>query len=135
QRDRLINGLDPDNGEHRTEDLLPIDVHLGRDLVDHRWADEEAVLVARHDVSAAVDRDRGALALARVDQADDALLGLLGDDWAHLAFDIPARAHLHRAGALVHRGDYAVARVAHCDGHRDRHAALTRRPEGSGGEV
>ena len=44
-----------DDREHRAEDLLAVDVHLGVTFVDERRADEEAVLVPVDHESAAVD--------------------------------------------------------------------------------
>jgi hypothetical protein len=76
QVDRLVVGLRPHGGEHGAEDLLLVDVHLGRDAVEEAGADEEAVLVALHPEAAAVDHELGALFDALVDEAEDAALGV-----------------------------------------------------------
>ena len=82
------------DGEHRAEDLVAVDVHLGRDAVEQRRADEEAVAL---DLElAAVDDDVGALRLAAVDVADDPLARLRGDDRAHVGVGLEPGADLDR---------------------------------------
>ena len=46
-RDRIGERFGAHDGEHRTEDLLAIDRHLGRDAIEQRRADEETRLRAR----------------------------------------------------------------------------------------
>ncbi len=53
-------------------------------MVEEAAADEVAVLIALQLEVAAVDDELRALLDAAVDQAADALLGLLGDDGAHI---------------------------------------------------
>jgi hypothetical protein len=42
---RLIVGVDAQHGEHRSENLISVDAHLGAHSVDQRWAEPES---ARH---------------------------------------------------------------------------------------
>ena len=44
--ERLVVRVDPDDRQHRAEDLVAVAVHLGRDVVDQRDAEEEAVRLA-----------------------------------------------------------------------------------------
>src|SRR5580704_15872313 len=90
--DGLAKRLGPEDDEHRTEDLVGIDVHVGGDVVEQARADEEAVLVAGHVQAAAVHDERGAGLLAAVDVADDAVPGLRRDHRAHVGRPVAARA-------------------------------------------
>jgi hypothetical protein len=96
----------------------------GGHAVDHGGADVEAVLVPRYDVPAAVDDDPAALALARVEVAPDARLGLPRDDRAHLAGLVPTGADADRLGVDPDGLDQRVGGGADGHGARDRQAAL-----------
>ena len=68
-----------------------VDVHLRGHRVDHRRADEEALLVPGHDQPAAVDRDRGALPLPGADQMPSIRsFAARGDHRSHLAGGVAA---------------------------------------------
>src|SRR3954451_20079612 len=74
--DRLAQRLHPHDAQHRAEDLVAVDVHLGRDAVEQRGADEEPVALDLE--RAAVDDDVGAPGLAGVDVARDPVARLRG---------------------------------------------------------
>jgi len=127
QRDGLGEVLGAHAGEHRAEDLFPVDAHGRRHVVEQRAAGEEAVLVAGHLQAAAVDDELGAFLLAQRDVALDALLRLARDDRAHLGVELHAVLDLERAGALGQLRDDPVADVAHQHRHADGHAAFAGR--------
>ena len=86
--------------------------------------------MAGHAQAPAIDHGLCAFRNALADQAFDALLRHARDDRAHLGVKLVALAHfqgLHALAQLRHQG---VGHVAHGDGHRDRHAALTGRAIG-----
>ena len=62
---RLVVGADAHDAQHRAEDLVPVGVHLRRDLVEQRDAEEEAVAVGRR--LAPVRDDLRALRRTRVE--------------------------------------------------------------------
>ena len=64
---RLVVGVDAHHAEHRAEDLVVVARHVGRDVVEQRGAEEEAVA---GDVDARPSTTtRGALAGGAVDVA------------------------------------------------------------------
>ena len=125
----LVVGFDADHRQHRAEDLVGVDAHLGGDVVDQGGAQPEPVGVAVDlDHPAAVDDDLGAVGLAGVDVGGHLVAVRLGDQRAHVGV-AGAVADLHalaRSAILATRssaiGPTATAR-------RDRHAAFARRTE------
>src|SRR4051794_28800817 len=89
QLDRLVERVDAHDTEHRAEDLVGVDAHVGGDVVDQGRADPEAVAL---DVEFAAVDDR--VALAAADVVDDPIARLRGDDRAHLGVGVQARADL-----------------------------------------
>ena len=80
--ERLVVGIHAHHGEHRAEDLVPVAVHLGRDAVEQRDAEEEAVAV---DVELAAVRDHaGALLGPTLEVGRDLVAVGLRDQRAHL---------------------------------------------------
>src|SRR5262249_56986469 len=65
--------------EHRAEDFLLINAHLGRHLVEQAAAHEEAALVALQLEAATVDLELGAFLKAEIDVALDLVEMRLGD--------------------------------------------------------
>src|SRR5690606_29764840 len=94
-----------------------------------------ALLVTLDDQAAAVDDERGALALGGADEALDALLGGGRDDRAHVGVGVVARGDAHRARPLGEQRDQLVGDLLGDDGDRQRHAALAGRPVRGGGQV
>ena len=43
----FLVAVDPNHRQHRPEDLVGVDAHVGRDVIKQRRADEEPVAVAR----------------------------------------------------------------------------------------
>src|SRR3546814_9691421 len=97
--DRVVEALAAYDAEHGPEDLLLVERHLGRDVVEQRAADEVAVLVALQRSAAAVDNQLRAFLDALVDQPLYALLRLGGDERAHVRLGIVVRADLERPHA------------------------------------
>ena len=101
---------------------------LGRDVVEQRDAEEEAVALRRG--LAAVDDDRRALLGAALDVRGDLVAVLPRDERAHLDAFLEAVSDLDLRQAQLDRLDELVARVADRDDLRDRHAALAGRAVG-----
>ena len=131
--DRVRERVDAHDGQHRAEDLVAVDAHVGRDVVEQRRADQEAVPVALEP--APVDDRVGAGVDALVDVADDPVARLRRDHRAHLRVGLEARADLDRQRLLAQPLDQRVGGVADRDGDRDRHAALAGRAVARGGQV
>ncbi len=111
--------------QHRAEDLLLIDRHVGGDVVEQRAAQEVAVLVALHLEAASVDHELGALALALVDVAAHLGEVLRRDQRTHLRFGIGAGTDLQAADLRLQLLDQGVGGLlSHRHRDRDRHAAL-----------
>ncbi|MPL73124.1 hypothetical protein SDC9_18917 [bioreactor metagenome] len=131
QLQRVVIAVHPHRRQHRPEDLLAVDVHLGGDVVEERRADVEAVLVALDLQAAAIDDERRALLDARADQPVDPVLRLLGDDRPEV--DVVARgigADLELLDLRNELLDQPVGGfLAHRHRDRDRHAAFARRAE------
>ena len=76
--------------EHRPEDLVLVAVHVGRDVVEQRWAEEEAVAVGRG--LAAVDDDASRPARRAVSRYEATLSRCSrGDERPHLDCRVDAR--------------------------------------------
>ena len=110
--ERRLERLGPQQHQHRTEHLVAVDRHLGRDAVEQRRADPEALLVAGHLEPAAVAAQLGALLDAGVDRARHPVARGAGDQRAHLAAVLGARADLHRVDARFERRGQRVAGAA-----------------------
>ena len=96
--------------------------------------------MALDDQVAAVDHELGPLLCARCDQTDDAIAGGGGDDRAHFAGRIAARANADGSGLLGDDINQLVGGGADGDRGGDGHAALAGRAEPGrnqviGGEV
>src|SRR5271169_5494517 len=68
---RLLVILGAHDGEDGTENLLLVDAHLGRHLVEQTAAHEIALLIALELKAAAVDNEPGAFLYAEIDVAFD----------------------------------------------------------------
>ena len=123
--DGLLVGVDPDDAEDRTEDLVVVDPHAGPDPVEQRAAQEEAL----GPLPAAVHDEPGALRLGAVDVGAHAVAVLRRDERAHLRLGVGPGADDHRGHPRRDRLDELVADRADGDDDRDRHAALAGRAE------
>jgi len=75
QTDRFLEIPGADDLQHRAEDFFLVAFHFGGDMVDQRRADKEALFVTLQTEAAAVDDDRTAFGLGRVDPLFDLRLG------------------------------------------------------------
>ena len=108
QFEGLVVALDPDHGEDRAEDLVGVDGHLGRDVVEQGGAQEEAVASAVGGDGAPVDDERGAGGFAGVDVAGHLVPVRPGDQRAHVAAAQCRRRSCMVRGALGDLGDQLV---------------------------
>jgi len=107
--------------EHRPENLLLRDAHVGPHSVDDGRANPEAALAPRHHRVPAVDQYFRSRLFRFGDGALDPGLRLRGNDGTDVA------AHYHRPGL---RREPVHDVIGRRDGHhhRSRHAPLTRAP-------
>ena len=84
RRERLVVVLGAHHREHRPEDLLLVDAHLGLHFVEEAAAHVEAVLVALHLEVAPVDDELGALLHADIDVGAHLIEVRLGDERAEV---------------------------------------------------
>ena len=82
QLQRLLVAARADGAQDRAKDLLLVDVHVGRHLVEQVRADEEAILIALEIEIAAIDNQFRALIHTGLHQPQNALLGLRRHDRA-----------------------------------------------------
>ncbi len=87
------------NAQHRAEDFLLVDLHLRRDVVEQRRANEKALLGTRHLEVATINEQPGALFDALIDETLD--LGLVhgGDQRSHVRIGLHAVADLELVDA------------------------------------
>ena len=131
QRERLVEVLCPDHGEHGAEDLFLVDAHLGPDLVEEAAAEKEPVRLLGHLEAAPVHHEARALLHSQIDVAPDLVAVLARDERPHLRRIVRRRPDLELPDPGRHRFDQFVrSALAHGHRHRDRHAALARRAVG-----
>lgn len=102
--DDVLLGLEPGNGAHGAEDLLLHDLHLGGDSGENGGLDEVALVA----VALAARLDSGALLLARLDIAHDAVVLELADLRALECVLGEGVADLVLLGALLEGGNELV---------------------------
>jgi hypothetical protein len=100
-------------------------------VVEQRAAGEEAVLVARHLVAAAVDHEGGAFFHAEADVAFDAFQRLRVTIGPISASSSMPFLTFSAARAFGQQRHDLVGHVAHQHGHADGHAALAGRAVGA----
>src|SRR5690348_883998 len=89
--------LGASHGEHRSKDLLAIDLHVGRHAVEQRSADETSLLITLKSEVAAVHDQICALGYAGVYVVSNLIEMLLRYERAHLGLRIQARADVEAA--------------------------------------
>ena len=124
----LVVGLDAHHRQHRAEDLVGVDAHLGGDVVDQRRASQNPSCAAVGLHAAAVDDDLGAVGLAGVDVGGDLVAVGLGDQRAHVGVT-GAVAGLDGGGAFGDLGDQVIGDRADRHTGRDGHAAFPAEPK------
>ncbi len=78
-------------------------------MIEQRWSDKEAALVAGNDEGSAIDDQVCALLHTSIDVADDTLLMFGGDDGTHLGSGLHARRHFQSPSATGDLGHQAIA--------------------------
>src|SRR6202521_2475534 len=78
--DGLVQRVDADDDQHRAEDLAGVHLHVRCHAREDRRADEVARLIAGHLDVAAVQIQPGAFLHPVLNEAEDAVPGVLGDD-------------------------------------------------------
>src|SRR5690606_29495804 len=120
--------------QHRAEDFILIDAHLGGDMIEQGAAHPEAVLATLTGFGAvkvtAVHQQFGAFLHTFVDAAADAFACLLRHDGAHFGGGVSAVQNLQAASAFFQLGQDALGRVTHQHGYRDGHATFACRAVG-----
>ncbi len=116
--------------QHRAKDLLFIDSHLRRDVVEQRAAHPETVSTALARLGAIklapIDNKLRAFCHALFDVPGDPLMRLAGHDGPHLRIQLHAIFDFQRLSPLgEHRHDF-IGHIADQHGHANRHAALAR---------
>ena len=110
QRQRLLFGLETEDRQHRPEDFLTADHHLGRDAIEDHRTDEQP---RPGNVFAAGTQHRPLLD-PLADVAHHALMLGAVDHRPHEACRVQRVARLHALGSRHHLGDEGVAdRVFH----------------------
>ncbi len=133
QVETLAVAADADDREHRAEDLLGVDAHVRRDVVEQGGAHPVAGLLAAHLRGATVDDDLRAGLLALADEVEDPVGVLTGDQRTHVGLAtvrggaLGAVADADAAGAVGDPGDEVVAHGVDGHDHADGHAALAGR--------
>ena len=122
QSDRLFHGTDPQDNQDRPEDLVLVDLHLGRHVVEQRGAEVEAFL--RRVLLARIDEQRGAFLQADVDIGSDLVAVLAGDERTHVDTEF------YLLCFFLQQLHQRIPGGAHRHHRRDRHAALARRAVG-----
>ena len=132
ESDRVLDGVHPDDAEHRPEDLGAGDLSLGRQPVQHRRTHEEAVLETRNPGSPAVHHRPGVLPVhGLTDQLFDALAALVPDHRTHVHRLVEPGAHHPALGGGAHQVPEGFMGAAHGDRQRRGQTPLTRAPEGA----
>jgi len=78
----LLLGLERRNDDEGPEDLLLVDRHAWLDIREDGWLDEVTLSVTNIGEGLATADELGTLVLARLGEAEDALVLCLGDLWA-----------------------------------------------------
>ncbi len=137
EADRVVEGRDARDAEHRAEDLVVVGPGARPHAVEQTWADEESR--PRLDRRAVADDGDVVVRCARHVTRDPVAV-LIRDERTEVARRVVAGADveaIHALGDLCHE---RVANVAHRDDDADGHAALAGRAEarvdrGVGGDV
>ena len=124
----LVICLGADHRQDGAEYFLPVDVHLGRDMIEEMRADEKAILVALQFEIAPVDDQFRALVHAALHQPQNVVFGRRGHDGA--VIHVIARGPRPDLQRLDFRDKAFAQRVrrtlTHGHGHRNCHAAFAR---------
>src|SRR5207344_56356 len=114
------------HSQHRPEDLVGVDAHVGSHMIEERGPDKEAFTIGIDFWLASIYHQRCASRLAGVDITRHTLLGLCGHEWPHVAAP-GAVTGPQPDGPLLDLGHQLVSNVADCQHGGDRHTALACR--------
>src|SRR5471032_3008176 len=124
QGDGLVEGVDFQHHQHRAEDFLGVDLHLGGHAREQGRADKVAFLEALHLDVATVQLQRRAFTHAAFDQVENPLLGALGNHRPYVGARLAASVDLELLRQRLEVRQPLLGR-AHQHHHRGRHATLT----------
>ena len=122
--ERFVVRRNAQNREHRAEDLVCIDGHVGGDIVDQGWAEPVTARLTIDLGVTTIDDDRCARGFAGIDVRGNLVAVHLGNQRAHVgAARTVTRTKLgHALGDL---GNQRICNITNGDERRDGHAALT----------
>src|ERR1700684_1545473 len=120
--------------EDRTKNLLAIDAHLRRDVIEDAWRQEKAITFRQRLLSVRIDQKFGTLFHPQFDIAGHFVAVHAGDERTHLGAGLGPIGDLELGHALAHAREQGFSGAfAHRDSDRDRHAALACGTEGRAG--
>jgi hypothetical protein len=119
---RLVCRVDPNDRQHRSEDLVLVHSHVGVHSVEQAHPEEEAVPLER--VMPPVDEHLCALVRGDIEVRRHLVAVGAGDERAHLRVRFSAGPDAQTAHPLGDGRDERVGHRADCDHHRDGHAAF-----------
>lgn len=125
----VVDSLDIEAHQHGAEDLLLVAGHVGSDVGDDGGSDEVAVGVLFRLEATAVEQDCSTLLLGAVNDAQDALLALGGDDGAQIGALLEATVDLERLSVLSNLREPLLGLANH-DQCAQGHATLTGSAKG-----
>lgn len=130
----LIEGLGRHDAEDGTEDLLLVDAHVLGDASEDGGTDPVSLLVSGGDVGlAAVQNEVGTLVDTGLDEVENALVGLLGDEGTDAGLGVVVGTDSEGGGTLDQIVNPLVGLADH-DDDGEGHAALTSGSEGGSDE-
>ena len=132
ERERLVVCRHTDDTQDRPEDLLLVDFHRGRDVVEEGGSKEEAIRVIGTGESPPVGDQLGAFGDALIDPFHDRGPVLGRVDRAHVHIGVETGADLEPLDPLFHERAQTVGGIADADHQRLGHAALTSRAVAGG---
>ena len=124
----LVVGGHAHNGEHRSEDLVLVDIRIGGDVVDERGSEPESARLTVDLDTATVDHEGSPVTRGDVEVAGDLVAVLLGDERSHVAVagTVADLQPSHPRGDL---SDQFIGDRLDRNHDTDGHASLPRRTE------
>lgn len=123
--DAFFEGLNTHHGQDRAEDLIGVDGHVGGDIVEQGWVQEEALAIGIRVGDAAVKNHGGTCCFACIDVAGNLVAVCCGDKWAHVAA-AGSVAHAQGLGAFCDLGNQFIGNRVDGNQCGDGHAAFAR---------
>ncbi|MPM51735.1 hypothetical protein SDC9_98486 [bioreactor metagenome] len=129
EREAFFKVLDALDAEHRPEDFAAADAHFRRYVVKDGMSEIKAVFIAGHGDAAPVEYEFRALADARLNPVEHALLVLRRDHGAEVGRFVVSGSDLFAFDLLEQFAHQLVGNALHGHDDRQRHAALARAAE------